>query len=215
MFQILPFIEQNSVYMNGGTSNGRSSQKFAHRRLLLARRGRRAPQIMTGGNQNACSDYAASNMTGTNQDARNNIGNGIVQYGRSITMLQITDGTSNTMMVSERRLARSVLGSGSAPDDNEGYIIGWDIDTVGNTNNQPVADSNTNAPDGSGNLTTDWNASPTGAGSTFGSADPSGFNVLFGDGTVRSCSYSISLAVFQNLGNINDGNSIDLTSVAP
>ncbi len=42
----------------------------------------------------------------------------------------------------------------------------------------------------------------------FGSAHPSGMNAAFADGTVHLIPFSVALANFQNLCQINDGNTV-------
>ena len=50
----------------------------------------------------------------------------------------ITDGTSNTLMVGDKRLNLKGL-TGFQSDDNEGYTSGWDHDVERDTNH-PRAD---------------------------------------------------------------------------
>ena len=126
-------------------------------------------------------DYAASNLEATGVVANGYIGHKIVD---------VTDGTSNTLMVGDKRLNLAYLGQIQG-DDNEGYTAGWDHDAERYTNEQPAPDYNTaNGGDGQ---------------QRFGSSHPGRLQAVYVDGSVHSVSYSIDLTVFSNLGNINDG----------
>src|SRR5262249_16258063 len=127
----------------------------------------------------ALCDYAASNKDGT----------GVVQQAIPVRIAQITDGTSNTLMVSEKCLNLNFLGQRTT-DDNQGYTAGWNFDTVRKTTLPPVPDYR--APVGDG-------------GGRFGSSHTGGINALLADGSVRSISFAISKRTFSLLGSINDG----------
>jgi len=103
-------------------------------------------------------------------------------------MANLTDGTSNTLLVGEKRLNRNLLGRWQE-DDNEGYAGGWDEDTMRRTDLPPAVDYNAVSGDGE---------------EKFGSSHPGGFNSALADGSVRTISYSIDANVFRNLGNIQD-----------
>jgi len=94
--------------------------------------------------------------------------------------------------VSEKRLNLRDLGK-AQPDDNEGYTAGWDEDTMRSTASAPQPDFR-----GSG-----WDESRR-----FGSSHPAGINAVFGDGSVRVILFSVTPAVFANLGNRSDGQVI-------
>jgi len=101
--------------------------------------------------------------------------------------------TSNTLLVSEKRLSLKDLGQ-NQPDDNEGYTDGWDEDVMRFTSQAPKPDFNGSGP----------------GPMIFGSSHRGAFNAAFADGSVRSISYSINLKVFGYLGNKSDGQVIDL-----
>jgi prepilin-type processing-associated H-X9-DG protein len=138
---------------------------------------------LTGGQlTHGLCDYAASNWEGT----------GVVRQYNPTRFADITDGTSYTLLVGDKRLDVTDLGQ-RQPDDNEGYTSGWDEDTVRRTDRPPLPDARSG---GSGDL-------------RFGSSHPGRFNVVFADGSVRSISYSINPTVFSYLGNKADGKVID------
>jgi prepilin-type N-terminal cleavage/methylation domain-containing protein len=188
-FQILPFIEAKNVWQAGAiVAVGTTNKVF----FCPTRRSPQTISIpdeyvpgLTGGNlTHALCDYAGSNWEGT----------GIVQQFQVTRIADITDGMSTTLLVGEKRLNLTHLGE-DQPDDNEGYTCGFDEDTIRRTDAAP-------APDyfGSG-----------AGGMLFGSSHPSLFNTVFADGGVRPISYSIDPVVFQNLGNMHDGQAIDGT----
>ena len=133
------------------------------------------------GVKHALSDYAASNTEGI----------GAVRRYRPCRMAEITDGTSYTLLVGDKRLNRTQLGKWQE-DDNEGYTAGWDEDTIRSAVLPPTRDFV-----GSGD-----------GGDMFGSSHPGGINAVFVDGSVRDIPYAIDLAIFRCLGNIADGQNI-------
>jgi hypothetical protein len=136
----------------------------------------------------AQSDYAASNLdqTGivrTTLDTPENL----IHAG------DIVNGMANTLMVGEKRLNLYHLGS-NMKDDNQGYAVGYDRDTVRNTNTDypPAPDFIRDGPyadDGD---------------QRFGSSHLGIFQAVFADGAVHVISYNIVPAVFAQLGNIHN-----------
>ena len=120
-------------------------------------------------------------------------------YDPAVTMGQITDGTSKTMIVMEKRLRTGGDTSVHPQDDDEGWASGWDYDTVRLTYCTPHRDSP---------------AMVTGTNATFmtpGSAHDAGFNAVFADGSVRNFSYEIDIETLNRLGHRRDGESVDLS----
>jgi prepilin-type processing-associated H-X9-DG protein len=121
--------------------------------------------------------------------------------GQSVRISIITDGTSNTMLIGEKRLQPELLGRAQSHDD-QGYTSGWDRDEVCWGNVPPDSDRR---------------------GQTgfyqFGSAHPGGFNAVFCDGSMKLIRYNINsnntpsatqpLGVWQKLCKRDDGFSID------
>jgi prepilin-type N-terminal cleavage/methylation domain-containing protein/prepilin-type processing-associated H-X9-DG protein len=188
-FQILPFIEAANAWEAGAlVAIGTPNKIF----FCPSRRGPQTvtfpdeyvPSLTGGDITHALCDYAGSNWEGT----------GVVQQFQVTRIADITDGTSTTLLVGEKRLNLAHLGE-NQPDDNEGYTSGFDEDTIRRTDAAP-------APDyvGSG-----------AGGKLFGSSHPGRFNAVFADGSVRPISYSIDPKVFQNLGNMHDGQAVSDT----
>jgi prepilin-type N-terminal cleavage/methylation domain-containing protein/prepilin-type processing-associated H-X9-DG protein len=118
---------------------------------------------------------------------------------RPVKIAQITDGTSKTMLISEKYI-RSDLYLGTTSSDDFGWTDGWDPDVMRSTGIPPLQDSSFDA-------LTDPNAQPP-MGSAwwelhFGSAHPGGINAAMADGGVRSISYDVDLDVFNAVGTRN------------
>src|SRR5262245_7405482 len=183
-FQILPYVEGDNAWKAGAVV------AIASTNPVFFCPSRRSPQTvtypdeytppLTGGDlTHALCEYAPSNMEGP----------GVVRQFTPTTIADITDGTSNTLLVSEKWVNRLTLGQ-PEPGDNEGYTAGWDHDTVRFTNQSPQPDGTGNGPEHS---------------LLFGSSHDGRLNAVLADGSVRSLSLSISPVVFSSLGNKNDG----------
>jgi len=100
----------------------------------------------------------------------------------------LADGTSNVILLGEKRLNRVAIGSYQT-DDNEGYTASWDHDVNRNCSMRPLPD-------------------PIADGSygeyRFGSSHPAGFQVLMGDGSVKFMPYTVNELLFHRLGCRND-----------
>jgi len=108
----------------------------------------------------------------------------------------ITDGTSNTMAIGEKRIYIDRYELGDWHDDI-GWTDGWDPDIIRYTGYPPGPD--VMQPTGR------RQRKIKGFGYHFGSSHPSSFNAVFADGHARQISYDIDLVVFNNLGNREDG----------
>jgi prepilin-type N-terminal cleavage/methylation domain-containing protein/prepilin-type processing-associated H-X9-DG protein len=111
-------------------------------------------------------------------------------------MAQISDGTSNTLVVSEKYIqATGEFGyvGGDASDDR-GWLDGWDPDTMRSTCARPLSDGGVSEiRDSAGEDQT----------YPFGSAHASGMNAVFADGSVRTISFDVAMYVFNSLGTRN------------
>jgi prepilin-type N-terminal cleavage/methylation domain-containing protein len=201
-FQILPFLEQRAVWEGSGEPTVADAQRAAIGAAIpdFFCPSRRPPQAISAGSWygpsgtyvHAQTDYAASQGTGNNGVvvAVNDGGGTVMGVWASqgpITTAAIVDGTSNTILVGEKRLNIAALGTMQG-DDNEGYTSGWDHDVIRRTDREPRPDP------------------MSGYGEErFGSSHPSGFQVVFADGAVRFLSYDIEFANFQRMGQRADG----------
>lgn len=109
-----------------------------------------------------------------------------VWQGNEVNMGGMTDGTSNTLMVSEKQLNPAEYRSGSWHDD-AGWADGWDPDVVRYTGFQPNSDRMFGNQGG-------WE------GYRFGSAHSVGIISLLGDASVRMINYNVNLTVFNAIG---------------
>jgi len=134
--------------------------------------------------------------------------NGIVTrtwIAKPTTYAKIKDGASNTMVLSEKRLARLEYETGEWHDDR-GWTDGWDPDVMRSTGFAPL-------PDGEGRTSS---SAGTGAGFDgflgyrFGSAHTSGINAAFADGRVTHIDYAVDRNVFAYLGDRRDGVAFEL-----
>jgi prepilin-type N-terminal cleavage/methylation domain-containing protein/prepilin-type processing-associated H-X9-DG protein len=187
-FQILPYLEGETAWHAGAvvavaTPNPVFFCPTRRGVQLLTYPDEYTPQLTGGLLTHALCDYAGSNTEET----------GAIGHMVCRRIAEITDGTSTTILVGEKRLNISDLGQWQ-PDDNEGYTCGWDEDTIRLTNRPPE-------PDCHGGCTGDH---------LFGSSHPGLFNVVFADGSVHSLTYSIDPLVFSYLGNKSDGQAVDL-----
>jgi len=226
-FQILPFIEQQNLYMGTGqtTIGGQMQQAISTPVKTYFCPARRAPMFRTDGNaswyppfaqprKHAQTDYAgciANNSSSNGALVRtfDHVTDGVPGPKRRdpIRLLDLIDGTSQTLMVGEKRIAIDGLNPNQfQSDDNEGYTSGWDHDIYRRTDLAPMADCRR----------TNFVATPAvpdceGSG-RFGSSHTGGFMAVLGDGSVRMISYSISCCdnttTFWRLGNRLDGNPL-------
>ena len=93
-------------------------------------------------------------------------------------------------IVSEKRYDNRELGI-SPGYDNEGYIAGWDWDTLRRGCLRPLPD---------------MNAYPE---ERFGSSHPGGINVVYADGSTRFFSYDVNMKAFAQAWHRADGDSKD------
>lgn len=194
-YQILPYIDATPTWLGGNATNDDDRVRVAMGtpNPIFFCPSRRAPQTVNftfpgffNGNTITCAlgDYAGSNWELT----------GIVCQYLPTRIAHVTDGTSMTLLVAEKRLNLRFLGQVQT-DDDTGYASGWDPDTIRQTEIPPAQDYS--APSGDG-------------GRRFGSSHPSTFNALYADGSVRPISYSVSLPVFIALGHKSDGQSVSI-----
>jgi prepilin-type N-terminal cleavage/methylation domain-containing protein/prepilin-type processing-associated H-X9-DG protein len=201
-FQILPYLEADNTWKGGQatTDQGRVLVAVGTTHKMFFCPSRRRPQTVTialpgylSGQpvNHALCDYAASNYH--KNPARQT---GVVRQTQPNRMADITDGNSNTLMVGEKRMNLGLMGT-PQESDAIGYTCGWNLDTARTTDRGPKPDSV-----GSNDAT-----------KRFGSSHPGRLNAVFADGSVRSISYTIDPAIFGYLGNVSDGQVINLSDL--
>jgi prepilin-type N-terminal cleavage/methylation domain-containing protein len=110
----------------------------------------------------------------------------------------ITDGTSNTIMLAEKRMNVAHKGENQIDDDG-GFAGGWDFDTQRNTTIPPEADYR--GPLAAHPLSTQQFLML----SQFGSSHGTTFNVLRADGSTKALHHGLDRLVFHRLGHRMDG----------
>jgi prepilin-type N-terminal cleavage/methylation domain-containing protein/prepilin-type processing-associated H-X9-DG protein len=142
-----------------------------------------------------------------------------------VTISDIKDGTSNTMMISEKFMPTWAYNDWWSGDD-KGALHGWDNDTFRSTVNSPqynnlttlyhtgaIATMPAGTPALRGNPMQDYKVPSLQYQDTgywncvfqFGSAHPGGINALLADGSVHQIKYDISNDIFNSLGHRSDG----------
>jgi prepilin-type N-terminal cleavage/methylation domain-containing protein len=226
-FQILPYLEAENTFNGGGGATVQQCVLTAvgtpHKVYFCPTRRRpmvhtypsgRAPgwydAVVQGGARPptiaaAQVDYAGSNFetvggqvvsTGTLQPLRLRDPAG-PNPRLPVRTGHVTDGLSNTLLVAEKAMNLQFLGQ-LQPDDDQGYTVGFDHDTMRHTDEAPIPDYQDSDVEGTGYGT-----------GRFGSSHPGVFQAVFGDGSVHAIRYTIAPSVFYNLGRIDDGNPVD------
>jgi prepilin-type N-terminal cleavage/methylation domain-containing protein/prepilin-type processing-associated H-X9-DG protein len=129
-----------------------------------------------------------------------------------INMASITDGTSSTVLVGEKYVSTDLYRGGQWGDNNS-WANGSTWISARHSRRPPGQDSPAAQEAAKRNLP--WR-DPSGVNTDagmwdfFGSAHPGGFNVVWGDGSVRVVKYAVDLTTWQNMVARNDGNVVNL-----
>jgi prepilin-type N-terminal cleavage/methylation domain-containing protein len=111
----------------------------------------------------------------------------VVYSGRSVQFANITKGTSNTLLVGEKYLDKTIAATQSDCNDDQGWTDGWDNDVIGFAQGASSSGPPTPPlPDGSVGT----------CGLYFGSAHPAGIQTVLCDGSVRLVSYTVNPNAF-------------------
>jgi prepilin-type N-terminal cleavage/methylation domain-containing protein len=214
-FQILPYMEQDNLYRmsppgnNNGTANNSQIEGMVISTYTCPTRGViRYSSLSNGGRMwfraAYVSTYGLAPEAPGAPYAHAPGGLGVWNFEGRVNLAAVTDGTSNTIMVGERYMARSRYQA----DDWGGEPItrgfGWGIarrcfglpqpDSVNRTSGQ-----STNPDDGGGPVN-----------ERLGSAHTTGFGVAMADGSVRFLRYGLDLQTYRNLCVRDDGNVVNL-----
>jgi prepilin-type N-terminal cleavage/methylation domain-containing protein len=199
MFSITPFIEQDNVYKNpNDTTVAQTAIKIFYCPT------RRQPKLYSNGGR--C-DYAANG--GRDMAGKGREGVFVAQWVNPNTSMpidapveqvrriaDITDGSTNTIMVGEKQCHPSVLGS--AGGDNEPWNnSGWDQDHVRFGEAVPQPDS-----------MHPTSTSPTYWSVRFGGSHPNVFTAAMCDGSVRTIRYTVDPTNWLRICLISDGQVI-------
>jgi prepilin-type N-terminal cleavage/methylation domain-containing protein/prepilin-type processing-associated H-X9-DG protein len=227
-FQLLPFIEQQAAQTQAGGYIRNTGVK------VMVCPSRRPPNIrLTNGSAAGGKplDYAApyfgpvSSAVATVKADPLSIAGIIVPAeppaargnpDNVVRFANVTDGTSNTMLLGEKWLRPDQYLTGAWMDDHN-FASSIDQDGIRIGDRSPVRDTTKNpitgvqVASGDNNPCCDWWRDPNTQspsprlGSYFGGAHPGGMNALAADGSVRGINWNISQAVFAAFGNKGDG----------
>ena len=116
-----------------------------------------------------------------------------------MTFAKITDGTSKTMLVTEKWIFPGTYEIGGGSGDDRGWADGWDCDTMRSAMYPIRPDSDGEQPEGPcghpGNM-------------TFGSAHSGGINAMYADGSVSFVAYGVDQETFNRMAHREDGEVI-------
>jgi prepilin-type N-terminal cleavage/methylation domain-containing protein len=213
-YQVLPYMEAQNVWKIVDNSAADLGDKQVASTLIPGYfcPSRRSPVALMGGSWNfnpyprAMNDYAGNaGTTKSGGDGSGIYGGGqdgvivLLQYGVRV-MSELKDGTSTTMLVGEKRLNRQTCTSETGPDDNEGYVGGFQDDVVRWGAFPPQADY----------------SSPTLSAAKihpnifqFGGPHHDSLQAVFADGSVHRLRYTINPDVFKRICNRADGSPVD------
>jgi prepilin-type N-terminal cleavage/methylation domain-containing protein len=136
-YQILPFMEEENLYLNPDDNFVAATPTAGYFCPT-----RRAPVALAGGywaswsTPRAQADYAGNGGSSTeNGDNGGQYGDGkdgvIVEQAVGIIRFRdITDGTSKTLLIGEKRMNVTYCTTDQQPDDNDGYVGGYQDDVV-------------------------------------------------------------------------------------
>ncbi len=214
MYQILPYVEQVNLWSNtndtlvGSTpiaiyycpSVGRMPTIFAY-----TQNGDNTTRSMTDytGNGGTWGDFEAS--SGNALDGP--IVPTMSASGKKRRIGDIVDGTSNTLLAGEKYLdGTAAAGTSPTCNDDQGYVDGWDNDTICFANGANGSGGAPNPP-----TRIDRVVSST-CGQFFGSVH-AGCMVVFCDGSVHQVNFTINPIMWQRLCSINDRQALDMSDV--
>ncbi len=192
-FTILPFIEQDNLFNN---TNNTTVQRIPVKTYYCP--ARRAAILY---NNQAKTDYAGN--AGANGSDGVVVRLGVADV--NMASLLGGDGTSNTLLVSEKRMKRDKFGV--SYDDNEpAYSPGWDSEI------ERRAARDYDRPTGDRGPSRDMRATtivsgvdPNNGLIQFGASHASGVNAVMCDGSVRLIRYNPTPEVFRRICVRNDG----------
>ncbi|HLJ94397.1 MAG TPA: DUF1559 domain-containing protein [Gemmataceae bacterium] len=120
----------------------------------------------------------------------------------------VSDGTSNTMVIADKWVPSNSYGGDHWADD-AGPATGYDPDQARSTVNTPSFCPNPTRDIPLPQTDARW----SNCGYVFGGAHPAGINAVFADGSVHHIKYEINAQVFNMLGHRADGGTFSLDDI--
>jgi prepilin-type N-terminal cleavage/methylation domain-containing protein len=214
-YQILPYIEQDNLHRISPMGNNNGSDRNAEIEGAVmpiytcpTRGVIRYSSLSNGGRMWFRAAYVSTYGTAPEVPGPPYVhtpgGLGTWNFEARVNMASVTDGTSNTIMVGERYMARRSYQA----DDWGGEPItrgfGWGIARRCRGLPQPdsvnrIQGQSTSPNDGGGPVN-----------ERLGSAHTTGLGVTMADGSVRFLRYGLDLTVYQNMCIRDDGNAVTL-----
>jgi prepilin-type processing-associated H-X9-DG protein len=226
-YNILPFIEQNAIYLLPRGANEAAKKDGATQMIATPLAGancpsRRASILYPNYYNDVGFNYNLAKMVARGDYAANCGDQGVTEVGSgpatldaastyawpsmkghtgisfqrsTVTIAEVTDGTSNTILVGERYLQSDHYVTGQTGGDNDTLYTGYANDLYRSASSllPPLQDREGYDDNGF----------------QFGSAHAGGCNYVFCDGSMHTLNYSIDPEVFGRLGNRKDGLPID------
>jgi prepilin-type N-terminal cleavage/methylation domain-containing protein len=233
IFNVLPFMDQQTLYDGGGIANVQQAmQAIVATPLAIlycpTRRPCRAyhvaypqwtPYSITAPTAVGRSDYAMSVSSSilddpgpssflTTPSIASVQTDGVTGRAWWVSPSDITDGLSCTYLLGEKYIPPDCYTNGVNYGDNENAYIGSDRDTLRNTgdlSHQPMSPDYHPLRDRRG----------LDASYCFGSAHPMGFHMALCDGSVHRVPFTIDPLVHAQLGNRHDGTSVNVATAFP
>jgi prepilin-type N-terminal cleavage/methylation domain-containing protein len=213
-YQILPYMEQTALwsYVTPGTNNNGDGTIISTAIPAYYCPTRLRQKVV---NSIAVTDYAGNGGSYGNWGSTTapvNSLDGVLTpsvAGPPISFADITDGSSNTLLIGELWMynqwynCRNLGSDLETCIDNEGWCNGWDNDTICYSGSESNGTYSPVMPQS--DLVSGWDC-----GLIFGSAHANGFMGVLCDGSSRFISYGINPTTWRNLCCRNDGQSITL-----
>jgi hypothetical protein len=217
-FNIMPYLEMENAWKGGAaaTNPGRVKVAIGAVSPVFFCPTRRAPMVVPYSSPPSPAGFLTGAGIPTSEHppvtlcdyaGSNREGNGIVRetYHKGIVRIAaVKNGLSNTLMVGEKRMNLFIMGQ-DMEDDNQGFTVGFDEDTVRSTSATSSSDGGPPAPDFRHESADQYHDIGV---KRFGSSHVANFQAVFGDGSVHNISYTIDPHVFSYLGNIDNRNVI-------
>jgi prepilin-type N-terminal cleavage/methylation domain-containing protein/prepilin-type processing-associated H-X9-DG protein len=208
-YQILPYIEQDNVWRQTNTQTLRGSliptffcpSRRAPMRVFDSRYGDSCmlDYAGNGGLDRTVTDPSSGSYGNGIDGTVVRRPNGATTRSDQVGLTNIPDGASQTLLVAEKRMDIGRIGQ-NQPDDDQGFVAGWDWDEIRWGFNPPTRD-----------VAGDWTPD------RFGSSHRASMNAVFADGSVRYIAYTIqsnadphNLGVWQRLCSRKDGLPVTL-----